>query len=154
MSSDTPALMETQTLVEGEPELACSKCHGPLDCDSMAASKYPGARPVCKACHALQTMLVRNLSDLPPFSPAQMAEFFRKCLQIKGDENDPLSWKKVRAELSQCLTKKVMEEEREELGGVFQPISWYEKQGYCTEDIQEKAEREEHPILGTTYFVL
>ena len=45
--------------------------------------------------------------------------------------HDPLSWKKVRAELSQCLTKKVMEEEREKLGGVFQPLSCDYRRAHC-----------------------
>ena len=89
----------------------------------------------------------------PELLSAQDQEaFFKKCLALRGPDGAyPLTWKKVRAELKQCMIQRVIRSKSEQSGGTYQPLSYYEKQGYCVDDIEAKAEMKENPVLGPCY---
>lgn len=151
-------IAETQVaeLLE-EEDVRCHQCHSPLDADSLSSTTQGSQKPICKGCKATVEMLRRHLGELPQqwnlLAATEQVDFFKKCLQARQDDGGVLRYKSVRALLASKMVSKIISESKRSTGGSFRPLSFYEKQGYCTEDIEARAESRVCPVVGMTYLV-
>eukprot|EP00435_Cladocopium_sp_Y103_P058072 s891_g20.t1 len=152
--------LEDSQVVEADPAdddqtALCCRCGHPLTMDNLAMPKSARSQQgVCKACVAVTKMLQRNLGEIPEMLDAtEQQNFFRRCLELRGSDGNPLRYKQVRTELKQCMVLRTTHTRIENSGGTYQPLSWYEKQGYNTEDVESKADCRENPVLGPCYLV-
>ena len=125
---------------EADLAIPCSKCKIPLDAENIAAAKYKNARPLCKSCHSVSEMLNRHLGGLPEEFDLMEAEdqttFWKRCLQMKTEGDGPVNYKKVRGLLVKSMVTREIRETSNKAIGEYRPLSYYEKLGYCVEDIE------------------
>ena len=140
---------------DGDQTALCCKCGHPLTMENLAMPKSARSQQgVCKACVAVTKMLQRNLGEIPEMLDApEQRNFFKRCLELRGGDGNPLRYKQVRTELKQSMVLRTTHTRIENSGGTYQPLSWYEKQGYCTDDIESKADCKDNPVLGPCYLV-
>ena len=140
-----------------EQEVVCSHCRVVLDAETLSSGTMGAYKPICKSCKATNEMLRRHLGELPPqwnlLSADEQTDFFKKCQQVRSDAGGALRYKSVRAILSTQMSTKVIQQSSSTTGGSYRPLSWYEKQGYNTDDIEAKAPSQVCPIVGMTYMV-
>ena len=111
----------------------------------------------CKPCHNLTTMMRRNLDvwPAPEFlecTPEEQSEFFKKNTH-QEDSGKRVQWKVVKCGLIDCVAKRRKDIWSDELRGQCLPLSVWQSKGFDVGLIEQKAEKEEHPILGATYRV-
>lgn len=134
----------------------CQKCDSPVQADQLVikhVTKIPHNKVLCRSCHAVQTMMARSLEGLPAgwdqLSEEESISFYKNMLQKKGD--GPLRFQLLRAEMKAALIHRSMEETKKGFNGEFHPLGYWEKRGYDTSLIQQRAET--IPVLGQTYRV-
>ncbi|CAK9002337.1 Uncharacterized protein SCF082_LOCUS7312 [Durusdinium trenchii] len=150
----------TQTLAlpdEEMLEVCCHQCKNPLDAESLSLTTQGSQKPICKGCKATVETLRRHLGELPQqwdmLEESEQADFFQKRLEARRADGGFLRYKNVRAILASKMVTRIISESRRSAGGSFRPLSWYEKQGYCVEDIEARAESQVCPIVGMTYLL-
>ena len=153
-TQDDSQMVEAEA-ADGEQTALCCKCGHPLTMENLAMPKSARSQQgICKACVAVTKMLQRNLGEIPEMlDAAEQQGFFKRCLELRGSDGNPLRYKQVRTELKQNMVLRTTHTHVENSGGTFQPLSWYEKQGYNTDFIESRAECRENPVLGPCYFV-
>ena len=149
VQADAPTLPASQG---SDCEARCSACGEVVELDTVGAPRHAGSKPTCKACNSLTKMLFRNIGKVPEMSVEKTSEFYRRCLAAKG-RDDLLNWKRVRGFVVQTMSEVIKTRRTQTTAGTFQPLTWYEKQGYCVEDIEARAASRECPILGKVYLL-
>lgn len=136
-------------------EVKCSKCHFAITPENMVAKSVRSQVLLRKGCHSTSVMMSRHFDEMPAawdrFDEQEQVDFYRKILTKKNE--GPLRFKVLRTELRDSLVKKVMEEKKKGFVGKFLPLESYRLQGFDCKRIEDMAERQEHPILGTTFRV-
>ena len=102
-------------------------------------------------------MMRRNLDvwPAPEFlecTPEEQSEFFKKNTH-QEDSGKRVQWKVVKCGLIDCIAKRRKDIWSDELRGQYLPLSVWQSKGFDVGLIEQKAEKEEHPILGATYRV-
>ena len=140
--------------------ILCCKCKIEVTIENMAAPKKVGSnvKAMRRNCHAVTTMLYRYLGTTLPeewhqLTADQQQDFYRKCSAAKAASDGPLRYGSVRAILKESFVEISSTEDTTEVGGGYQPLSYWANPGYDTDKIEESAPREEHEFLGTTYLV-
>lgn len=146
-----------ETLMDMDASLRCNQCDCVLEAENLSARKNYLAKLVCKGCKATTEMLRRNLGTAMPsqwdlLNKEEQTKFWKECLSLR-DQDGALRYKAVRALLTKHMVTKVINTSTSAVGGQFRPLSFYERQGYCTEDIEEKAESRICPVVGLTYLL-
>ena len=132
----------------------CCSCRRDLD---MLKCVYKGKlspRFVCRVCNKTVVMLARNLQwpslEFKKLSTDQQAEFFCKVQDQLPEGETRLRYMHVRGVLKDSLVRRRITEHHAKDGGKFQPLNFYEKQGYDIQAIEENTvahDTEWHPVL-------
>lgn len=152
--SQMPAT-QVEDLVEG---LKCSKCLNEVTAETLAAQKCKGQKTVtCKSCHAVTETLRRSLGDFPSewdiMDPSEQAGFWRHCVALKQSDDSVLRYKAIRAVLSKAISSVVERQKASVVEEEFRPLSYWERMGYCTDDIEAHGEYRQCPVVGAVYSV-
>ncbi len=141
----------SQDLQNESTSLFCGDC-GALVHYSKARlmSKVAGTWR-CTHCCVTLTQLIRGLGKTPDWSkiPNNVKDKFFQ-------ESRSLGMKGTMRLQTDLFSKYSQREEFFENGGSYLPLTVWEKQGYCADDIKSKTPKEDqdqHPILGLTYRV-
>ncbi len=145
---DPPAAQPNPVETEVE-EVCCAKCRLPVhDADVLAKAK--GNNVTCKACNCKRSTLSQLFGHWPielfkELPPQQQLSFWQSG--AKGKDGLELLLKSV-------ITTARMERTNNFVEGKYLPLSVYRAKGFSTEEIESKCtDKQEHPLLGTTYKV-
>lgn len=139
-----------------EDNLRCGRCKGPVDPAKVQVVGKAAGSYRCNRCNSRAVQLSR-LPQWQEFSkklktmPAEVkAEFWAQSHKCSGpgDLKEFLSEREI-------LMERITETTNANKSGVYQPLSWYAKQGYDAASIEKYCvDKKEHPILGMTYRVV
>ena len=136
----------------------CGKCKTIVEPEDMVVkhvSMRPSQKVLRKSCHSVSVMMTRNLVAMPEgwsdLSIDQVQDFYKKMLSYKHD--GVLRFNILRTEMKNALISRKVEETRRGFNGEFHPLGYWAKKGYDADLIQQKAEKMDHPVMGTTYRV-
>jgi hypothetical protein len=138
-------------LVLSQP--TCKRCKLPVDLDKCQATGKNLNVWKCNKCNTKYTQLIKIFGGWPPaewsgISPLEEEKFWKSDVTGKAAVED-----QVKATL-ETLTKTRTESNITAVGGEYQPLSWYKRQGYDTSRIENNCkDTSEHPILGPCYRV-
>ena len=137
--------------------LRCGNCQSVIDLDNGKTPRLFGkckGQFICRVCETRNVQLYKTgsgkefLKKFKSFSKEDQTAFWQ-ALAKPG-----MKLEEVAETMDDFLEKYHKEEEVSHVGGCYQPLGWYERQGYDIELIQEKCKDiQEHPVFGKTYRV-
>ena len=135
------------------PRLRCSRCRQEVDPVRGHLSGKALGIFRCNVCNTRATQLNRLpqwnefRNTLKDFPPEKKESFWKEAAETAGTAD-------LRKLLAEHLTTTREEADFAESSGSYQPLSWYEKQGYNTELIEQRCgDTRTHPIFGKVYRV-
>ena len=135
------------------PRLRCSRCRQEVDPVRGHLSGKALRIFRCNVCNTRATQLSRLpqwnefRNKLKDFPPEKKESFWKEAAETAGTAD-------LRKLLAEHLTTTREEADFAESSGSYQPLSWYEKQGYNTELIEQRCgDTRNHPIFGKVYRV-
>ena len=135
----------------------CSKCNQALTAENLAAQKFKAEKLMCKACRSVSDTLKRHLEDMPTefdlMSKTSQMTFWKECSEHKQGEDCAFKYKAIRAVLAKALYTQIETRNSVKLDAEFRPLSYWEKLGYWTEDIEANGQSNLCPVVGLTYAV-
>ena len=152
----------TETLqVTAEPPSRfplCAKCGYQVDVFRSIMRNKSLANPkfICRSCNCIATMLNKKLDmsnvplkDMPEETQQQ---FWRTCAAtcLKGDR---FSYSKIKALITETCVQQRLSSSTATVSTESLPLSVWKSRGFDVVAIEEKAEKEHHPIFGDVYKV-
>lgn len=135
----------------------CAKCltEGPAAEAICNPSYRLEVRYTCKACHACLTQFSRRGLQLHTLlSEGHLVKFLTDAKEERANcEGGRLGFSKGRTLLKKHMVEETLTRQSESNQGEWQPLSFWELQGYDIKKIQEEAPWEDHVLLGRTYKV-
>lgn len=134
----------------------CHKCYQAMETHDIAAKKFAGDKPTCRSCHNLLSMLGKQMSlkELQKELPEDhMTNFCRQVHTARSSADGVLKYSQVRDLLQTTLSNKVVQTFRQGSGGTYQPLSWWQQNGYDVKKVEEKGFKRECPVFGDVYRV-
>ena len=140
------------------PLLKCSKCGLELTRETLSAPQFQRQKNLsCKICRGVAETLRRNLGEFPKewdlLNPSEQIGFWRQAVALKQDEGGVLRYKLLRSLLCRVISSSTIHEKTSVCANEYRPLSYWEKLGYCSDDIEEKADSRPCSIVGTVYAV-
>jgi hypothetical protein len=148
-----PWLPSSSSTLEVMNYVRCCKCQmilPPATDGPRLRQKCKGVN-ICSVCNTRQVQANRVLQEMNVMSRFKnldkdaRSEFW-KAVRSNGDKAN------IRAMVKETFKKYEKHEKKTTASGAYQPISWYEKQGYDGDVIRNQCtDSVEHPILGKCY---
>lgn len=136
----------------------CSQCQRLVDAKVEKVVRKKGhAQLSCKDCHNVTSMLYKNFDmavlGWQTLSSEDLQKFYQSAHMVK-DEKGKFCLTKIKACVSETLSTITRTLTKRSASGAYMPLSVYEKQGYDTKPIAEKAEWMESALLPVRYIRL
>ena len=140
---------------EADPLVKCRRCNAEVKAsEAVCMPKFrDDLKHTCKPCWALNTQMSRHGIDInKALSEQDAVAFFVEAREqrLNGSENR-LAYSDARALLKQKMVVAAKRVDSHGEDGEWQPLSYWELQGYDSTRISQLAEEKDHPILGKTY---
>ena len=138
-------------------KVRCAKCRTEGDATNFVcrASYRPELRYVCKPCQALSQTLMRNGICIDKvLSENEILYFFQQASEERqNSEHKRLAYSQARAMLKKTVLHEVRKTKAERADAEWQPLTFWELQGYDVQSIALSAPSRQHAVLGTVYKV-
>jgi hypothetical protein len=135
----------------GEPAM-CFRCG--MSCNQEAVDKYK-FKAVCKGCHSVYTMLVRNMAwppaDFSSLPEEQQTKFWASCKETK--EHGKFLYSNIKALLIKQCTNRLVHSQHAEEWTEGRPLEGWKQLGYDTALIEKNARQVFNPTCGVLYEV-
>ena len=136
-------------------KVRCAKCCTEGDATNFVcrASYRPELRYVCKPCQALSQTLMRNGICIDKvLSENEILYFFQQASEERqNSEHKRLAYSQARAMLKKTVLHEVRKTKAERADAEWQPLTFWELQGYDVQSIALSAPSRQHAVLGTVY---
>ena len=131
----------------------CFRCG--MSCEKDAINKFK-FKAVCKGCHSVYIMLVRNMAwppaDFSSLPEEQQKNFWASCKEA-GKENGRFSYSNVRALLIKRCTNRLVHSHEAEEWTEGKPLEAWKLLGYDIAIIEKNARKVLNPTCGVLYEV-
>ena len=131
----------------------CFRCG--MSCDKDAVSKFK-FKAVCKACHSVYIMMVRNMTwppaDFSSLPEDEQQKFWASCKET-AKEHGRFSYSNIRALLIKRCTNRLVHSHTAEEWTEGKPLEGWKLLGYDTAIIEQNARKVFNPQCGMLYEV-
>lgn len=153
---EAPAEQQLAAQAEESDRFVCVRCHRDLPkaelCDTCGTKKN-----TCLGCRGILVMIQKHCGSTTEFldllDPESQTDFFAKTLEEKKAGEGVLRYKNLRATFVSQLAGRTVKTWTNAVNGDFLPLSVWEKRGFDTKKIEDRAPMQTHEILGATYRV-
>jgi hypothetical protein len=131
----------------------CFRCG--MSCNQEAVDKYK-FKAVCKGCHSVYTMLVRNMAwppaDFSSLPEEQQTKFWASCKETPK-EHGKFVYSNIKALLIKQCTNRLVHSQHAEEWTEGKPLEGWRQLGYDTALIEKNARKVFNPTCGVLYEV-